>query len=358
MSKAQLICKFLYENKGELPKANVSVLFKNFKSSNKGNLEAATIEEGYFKGILKKFIADKNWQKIQIQKITGEGQKVKMGPIYTPEPVKPAEPIKIITRRIKLTAADHDLFHAYKCGKQLDMVLSDEQGVMKGTSIVIVGPSGTGKSTVCYDLYQSLVEQNPDLSMGFLNSEMSEVDLKYVAKKKPYLSKIDFVLLKEYGYENTPAALEAFFKVGYDIVFIDSMQDIVDKLKDYCNYSGTEAETFFLALLDRSAAGENERGVNTANIVIQQVTKGGTFKGTNRIKHAVTAMLHLEINSARDRFLFASKNRRGDDNVMKSLQYFKDEDGRVSYQVVDDVVIKDQDDEDTPFDSDGESSPI
>ena len=46
-------------------------------------------------------------------------------------------------------------------------------------------------------------------------------------------------------------------------------------------------------------------------MIIQQVTKGGTFVGSNKIKHMTTAMGHLKFDSDGQRFFHFSKNRRG-----------------------------------------------
>ena len=45
-------------------------------------------------------------------------------------------------------------------------------------------------------------------------------------------------------------------------------------------------------------------------MIIQQVTKGGEFAGSNRFKHMLTGMGHLKF-SDNSRVLFFSKNRRG-----------------------------------------------
>ena len=340
--KSLTICRFLFANKENLRNANVSVLFKDFSKSNpKLN---GQITEGYFKGILKKFVEDKDWQKQQVNKIHNVTKTVDAS--FVIEDEKPKEPIKLKVHRIALTDEDEGLFDTYRSGKKIDMMLSDEEGVMKGTTIMITGGSGSGKSTVCYDLYSSIKRHNKGVRMGFLNSEMSEIDLKYVLKTKPYLKDIDFVLLKDYGYQNTPEVVKAFLSEGFDIIFIDSFQDIVDKLKDICGFVGSEAETFLLNALDDSANGVNKTGVKTANIIINQVTKGGVFKGSNRIKHSITAMMHLEIDSNRDRFAYTSKNRRGDDNVMKMMKYIKGSNGELEYVLVDDIVVGDNDNDD------------
>jgi predicted ATP-dependent serine protease len=57
--------------------------------------------------------------------------------------------------------------------------------------------------------------------------------------------------------------------------------------------------------------GENKRAINTASLLIQQVTKSGAFAGSNRIKHMTTAMGHIKFDGEGGRYRAFSKNRRG-----------------------------------------------
>ena len=59
--------------------------------------------------------------------------------------------------------------------------------------------------------------------------------------------------------------------------------------------------------------GENEAKVNTAFLVIQQVTKQGEFAGSNRFKHMLTGMMHMKFTKEGERTMYFSKNRRGGD---------------------------------------------
>ena len=53
--------------------------------------------------------------------------------------------------------------------------------------------------------------------------------------------------------------------------------------------------------------GENK---NTTFLIIQQVTKGGEFAGSNRFKHMLTGMAEMRF-ADNGRYLSFSKNRRG-----------------------------------------------
>ena len=66
-----------------------------------------------------------------------------------------------------------------------------------------------------------------------------------------------------------------------------------------------------MQLFDEHNQANNDAKINSTFLIIQQVTKGGTFVGSNKIKHMTTAMGHLKFDGDGARFLHFSKNRRG-----------------------------------------------
>ena len=71
------------------------------------------------------------------------------------------------------------------------------------------------------------------------------------------------------------------------------------------------AETKILNILEQHNQGNNQNKFNTSFMLIQQVTKGGEFAGSNRFKHMLTGMAHMKFNADGDRKIYFSKNRRG-----------------------------------------------
>lgn len=106
---------------------------------------------------------------------------------------------------------------------------------------------------------------------------------------------------------------------GWDIVAIDSFYELQGIIKDEENYTLKKAESVLLSIIKQQNKAANARGVNTTFLTIQQVTKTGHFIGSNRLKHAITAMLELRLenpqNSYSDRYAVFSKHRRGDVGV-------------------------------------------
>lgn len=59
--------------------------------------------------------------------------------------------------------------------------------------------------------------------------------------------------------------------------------------------------------------GENTAQKNTTFLIIQQVTKGGVFLGSNKLKHNTTGMMELRFDEDNPdlTWISFSKNRRG-----------------------------------------------
>ena len=88
------------------------------------------------------------------------------------------------------------------------------------------------------------------------------------------------------------------------------MAEVCTQIVDFHGGTNKNAETKVLNLLEEHNKGENENKINSTFLIIQQVTKGGTFAGSNRFKHMLTGMGHMKFVEG-GRCLFFSKNRRG-----------------------------------------------
>ena len=95
-------------------------------------------------------------------------------------------------------------------------------------------------------------------------------------------------------------------------------------------------------------AGKNKRKVYTTFITILQLSKGGTFVGSNKLKHMTTAMMELNWkggeNSAQ-RYMEFSKNRLG---AVGQKMYFNFDSGvtfdeqRYTRDLLNDVMIEEE----------------
>ena len=223
--------------------------------------------------------------------------------------------------RMKDVKFDPSLFTPIKTGTLVDTVLSTEGGIFPGTNTVVIGDPGVGKSTVLLDLLANF--QAKGKRVLFVSGEMNEIDMFGYVKRFPKFAQIPILFMQQYA-SCPQAAIEKSLDQGFDIVLIDSWAEVNDMVQEENGWTRKKAESWLLDLMDKHNKAGNERNKHTAFINIQQMTKGGDFAGSNRIKHMTTAMAHLKFDGrGRDalRYMAFSKNRRGDvgDKIYFSL---------------------------------------
>ena len=212
---------------------------------------------------------------------------------------------------------DPQLFRPMKSGRVIDSHFSSEGGLMKGTNYAIVGDPGIGKTTVMLDMLADL--QAKGQKVLFISGEMNQIDMVGYVKRYPKFGQLPILFMGDYCEDNALEVVKSILSEGWDTVLIDSMAEIQNAVVDTTKgwMSSKKAETELLNLFEKHNMGENEDKVNTAFLVIQQVTKGGEFAGSNRFKHMMTGMAHMKWTKEGDRTFFFSKNRRGGDMSMR-----------------------------------------
>jgi len=221
--------------------------------------------------------------------------------------------MNITTVKMEDIKFDSSLFRPMKSGRVIDSHFSSEGGLMKGTNYAIVGDPGIGKTTVMLDMLDDL--QAKGQKVLFISGEMNSIDMYGYVKRFPKFGQLPILFMGDYCEDPALEVVDNILSEGWDVVVIDSMAEIQNAVVDTTKgwMSSKKAETELLNLFEKHNLGENETKTNTAFLVIQQVTKGGEFAGSNRFKHMMTGMAHLKWTKEGDRTFFFSKNRRGGD---------------------------------------------
>jgi predicted ATP-dependent serine protease len=308
--KEQSVRKWINDtHEGKVPRGKVLDAFAEFEN----RIGAALDEEvsyGLFNGVLKKIVAEGG---------TFEAK---------PEAKKPDSVVK--PNIIKVEDMQFPDFKLHKTGKKIDDLFSDHEeggGIYGGTVNIVIGESGVGKSTVLLDLLSSIQDQNPEAKILYVSSEMTRNDILFYYKKTPAIGKVPTLLLMDYMADGKlSAVLDSSFNGGYDIIVLDSYQDVLVKLKEAQGWKSTYAESW----LTNSMIDAAEKS-GCAVLAIQHMTKGGTYVGSTYLKHATTAMLEIRFDLSGQRYLEFSKNRRGGSGVGKRLYYNLDQTGSVVY---------------------------
>jgi len=202
---------------------------------------------------------------------------------------------------------DDRLFIPMKTLKEIDTIMSTEGGIMPATAMMLAGGPGSGKTTITLDMLSSLTKQG--YRCLFVSGEMDQIGYYKYTRRMPQIQNVETLFLRDYALR-VKDVLEHVFDIGYDIICVDSIAEVIDLYKD--GYSVTEgmAEHWYLQLLDKHKKGNNSRGVNTSFISIQQQTKAGDFVGSNRLKHMMDSCAHIKKNKETgERSMWFSKNR-------------------------------------------------
>jgi len=207
---------------------------------------------------------------------------------------------------------DTSLFDPMSINMHLDSILSTDGGLMPATSMVICGGPGSGKSTVALDMLAQLTKASKKCL--FISGEMDEIGHYKYCKRMPQFARVQTLFLKNYSHV-VKDTLEYVFDMGFDVIAIDSIAEVIEMYKDAYRTTESAAEGWFLNLQSVHKKGNNNAKKYTAFINIQQVTKSGEFAGSNRLKHMTDAMCHVErIKDSDARKLGFSKNRDCDTN--------------------------------------------
>lgn len=241
---------------------------------------------------------------------------------------------KTLTKNIELVQLnkvkfDKRVFESMSGGKAIDKLFSNQGGIPRATNYIVIGDPGVGKSTVCLDIISDIKKQKEKVL--FISGEMSRVDMYQYMQRYPKFGNIDILFLGEYTDENCKLVVEQVLDRGYDIVLGDSFVEIQDAVKETAGMTTGAAEKWLIDLMLKHNNGENKGNSYTSFLMIQQVTKGGNFVGSNKLKHNTTGMLEIRFTEegAQERYLMFTKNRRGD--VYKKMYFSLAAEGDVLY---------------------------
>jgi len=200
------------------------------------------------------------------------------------------------------------LFNPMKTKTRIDGFFSNEGGIMPGVNYVGTGDPGVGKTTVLLDILADV--KNSGKKCLFISGEMNAIDMVGYVKRFPKFGDLDILFMGDYSEVNPDVVLRTALKEGYDLVLIDSMAEVADMYTDYFGGTNKSNQGKLLQLFEEHNLGNNSSNLNTSFLIIQQVTKGGNFAGSNKLKHMTTGMLHMRMTDE-GRYLHFSKNRRG-----------------------------------------------
>lgn len=231
--------------------------------------------------------------------------------------------------KLKRLNYDESIFQTMRTGTVVDEFFSTKTGVPRACNFILIGDPGVGKTTVALDMTCDM--QREGERALFISGEMNEIDMYEYMERFPKFGEIDILFLADYVDENPKLVIEQVLDKGYDIVLGDSFAEITEEVKETCLMSSSAAEKWLIDLMCKHNKADNKAKKYTTFIMIQQMTKGGKFVGSNKLKHNTTGMLEIRFDgdSENSRYIEFSKNRRG--TVGKKLYFSLDKANDVNY---------------------------
>lgn len=159
----------------------------------------------------------------------------------------------------------------------------------------------------------------------FISAEMNQIDLARYLKRFPHWGQLPILFLGDYSDQDPKKVLEQTLQQGWDVVLTDSYTEVNDTVKEANNLTRGKTEKWFLDLMGANNKGFNDAKLYTTFITILQLSKGGQFVGSNKLKHMTTAMMKLDWDGNENsglRYMEFSKNRVG--AVNKKLYFSLD----------------------------------
>jgi len=233
-------------------------------------------------------------------------------PTIKNEPKKTTQQVEL-TKLNDLKFSD-DLFKPMPSCSAFDKFVSNEGGIMPGSNIMAAGAPGVGKTTVLLELLHMVRECDPNRRVLFISAEMTELDMARYLKRFPHWGDLPIFFLSSFEGSDPKSALEQVLNEGYDLVLTDSYTEVNDTVKEECGLTRVKTEKWFLDLMNSHNKGNNKLSKYTAFITILQLSKGGQFVGSNKLKHMTSAMMSIDWKggeNSTERYLEFSKNRLG-----------------------------------------------
>lgn len=234
----------------------------------------------------------------------------------------PPKQVDLKIAKLSELSVNHKMFRNYSTGLPIDHMFSYEGGIPVATNALISGDPGTGKTTISLYALANLKITNPELKCLFLSFEMGQLQMYKYTKRFPVFGELDTLFSNDYMEDNSKDVIEQALSSGYDYVLIDSIAEVLGRVRDDNGWSLQQAEKW---LIDTCV--KHNKANYTTFLLIQQVSKNGIFTGSNKVLHLVDSHMQLKKKSEKEgggTHMFFSKNRNGECGVNYDYTLYTD----------------------------------
>jgi predicted ATP-dependent serine protease len=205
----------------------------------------------------------------------------------------------------------------------LDLLISHEVGIPAATNIMVIGDPGVGKTTILLDLLAMTQRHNPERKCLFISGEMGKKQMFKYTQRFPQFGFVETMFVSDFTDYNTKEVLEQVLDLGWNLILIDSVAEILDGVRNDNNWDRKTAESWLVDVCTKNNKGLNKRECFSTFMLIQQVTKGGVFVGSNKLKHMMDAAAEIRREKESDgggTYIEFTKNRNGNVGIKLYFQ--------------------------------------
>jgi DNA repair protein RadA/Sms len=219
--------------------------------------------------------------------------------------------------RLNSLDIDPRMMEQMESGTVLDSLISHEKGIPAATNIMVIGDPGVGKTTVLLDLLASTQLNNLDKKCLFISGEMGKKQMFKYTQRFPQFGIVETMFVSDYTDHNTKDVIEQLLTIGWDLILIDSIAEVIEGVRDDNGWDRKTAESWLVDICVQNNKGWNTNNCYSTFLLIQQVTKSGVFVGSNKLKHLVDAAAEIRresVSQGEGTYIEFTKNRNGSVN--------------------------------------------
>lgn len=217
--------------------------------------------------------------------------------------------------KLKDLHIDSRMMEQMESGTVLDLLISHEGGMPCASNLMCTGDPGVGKTTVLLDFLSMVQLKNPSRKCLFISGEMGKKQMFKYTQRYPQFGYVDTLFVSDYAHHNAKDMVEQVLNMGWDLVLIDSIAEIIDDVRTDMGWDRKTAESWLVDVCTQNNKGNNKENKFTSFLLIQQVTKAGVFVGSNKLKHLTDGAMEMkrESNEAGGgTYMEFTKNRNGE----------------------------------------------
>ena len=133
-------------------------------------------------------------------------------------------------------------------GLILDLLVSHEGGMPCSSNMMCIGDPGIGKTTILLDFLSAIQLKNPTRKCLFISGEMGKKQMFKYTQRYPQFGFVDTLFVSDYSDHNAKDMIEQVLDLGWDLVLVDSVAEVLDGVRTDNNWDRKTAESWLVEI--------------------------------------------------------------------------------------------------------------